>query len=74
MGNMIFTWKPKSGKNHGQQQWHKTHYNMSEYKTISKQTLKEKINNRGKDLRTSAQGIDQLQRKSLNTNSLKNME
>ena len=68
MGNMIFTWKPKSGKNHGQQQWHKTHYNMSEYKTIGKQTLMEEIKKRDKDLRANAQGGDNLQRKSLNTN------
>ena len=54
MGNMIFTWKPKSGKNHGQQQWHKTHYNMSEYKTIGKQTLMEEIKKRDKDLRANA--------------------
>ena len=66
---MIFTWKPKSGENHEQQKWHKTHYNMSPYKTISKQTLKEDINKRDKDLRANAQGGDQLQRKSLNTNS-----
>ena len=42
---------------------------MSPYKTISKQPLKEDINKRDKDLRANAQGGDQLQRKSLNTNS-----
>ena len=63
---MIFTRKPKSRENHGQQQWHRIHYNMSEYKTISKQTLKEEINERDKHLIANAQGRDQLQRKSLN--------
>ena len=58
---MIFTWKPKSGENHRRQQRHKIHYNMSKYEMISKQTLKEEINKRDKDLKTNAQGRDQLQ-------------
>ena len=71
---MIFTWKTKSGETHGQQQRHKIHCDMSEYKTISKPTPKEEINKRDKDLKVNAKGIDQLQRKYLNTNSQQNVE
>ena len=41
---MIYTWKPKSGKNHGWQRRHKIHYNMRVQRWISKQTSKEDIN------------------------------
>ena len=58
-GHLIFMWKPNSGENHGQQQWHRIHYNMSEQKTISKQTIKEEINKRDKDLRTNGKGGDE---------------
>ena len=66
---MIFMWKPKSGENHGRQQWHEIQYKISKYKTISKQMLKEEINKWDKDLKANAQGRDQLQWKSLNANS-----
>jgi len=48
--------KPQTAK-----QRYKIHYNMSEYSTISKQTSKEEINKRDKDLKANAQERDQLQ-------------
>jgi len=51
---MMFTWKPKSGENHGRQQRHKIYYDMSDYKIISKQTPKKEINKRDKDLKVTA--------------------
>ena len=68
VGCIIFTWKLKFEENYGRQQ-HKIYYNMNEYKTMSKQMLKEEINKRDKDLKVNAQESDQLQRKYLNTNS-----
>ena len=42
---------------------------MSEYKMISKQTIKKEINKRDKDLKANVERRNQLQLKSLNTNS-----
>ena len=67
--HMIFTWKLKSEENHGRQQRHKIHYNMSAYKRISKQTPKQEINKSDKDLKVNSRGRDQLQQKSLTINS-----
>ena len=45
---MILTSKPNSGEKHGRQQ------RISAHKTISKQTPKEEINKREKDVRADA--------------------
>jgi len=47
----IFTWKPKSGENHGGNNGAKIHYDRSEYKTISKVSQKRSIQERDKDLK-----------------------